>query len=169
MSSVMSENSEAWYLYNKLEQESPSEEVKLRINNVDAMNRDSNYFELLHKFMFSANGNEYAILKFKLISDKKNKPVTGAYTLIKENGKWKRTSTPQTFRMTMMHVFFRTDRMQELFNGEKTGEKLMDSLIDKVYQNGTLNLERLATEFEKWTKNNEMDNLAFFTEKPNWN
>lgn len=167
MSSIMSENNETWYYYNNLEKKEISPKIKNRFNRVNSLDKDKNYFELLHKFQFESNGKQYAFIKFRLILENK-KPSNGAYSMVKINGKWKKTSSSDTFKMTMMNVFFRSDRLQEVFKGKKGINPLMDSLIDIVYNNGVLDMEKLLNEFEKWNKNNEVNKLEYFTENPNW-
>lgn len=169
MSSIMSEDSEAWHNYNNVKAGRISNEMRERFKKVSTMNKEKNYFELLHKFSFELEGQNYCIIKFNLVTDEKENPIRGAYSMIKKNNKWKKTSSPQTFKMTMLNVFFKTERLAELFRGEKTSNELTNQLIDLVYENGILKMDNLLNEFESWNKNNNVQYLEYFTQKPNWN
>ena len=167
MSSVMSENSEAWHNYNKLKKGDISDGKKERFKNVKFLNKDTNYFELLHKLEFNLYGNKYAIIKFNLVLDENKKSVKGAFTLVNIDGSWKKTSL--SFRLTMLNVIFKTSKLQEVFKGVPVGNILMDELINEIYTDEILNMKKLLKEFESWSINNETEKLEYFTENPNWN
>ncbi len=166
MSSIMSENSEAWYYYNNLERNKISSKIKERFNNVSALDKDKNYMELLHKFEFEVSGTQYAIIKFKLVVEEREEPSYGAYALTKVENKWKKTASPLTFKLVMLNAFFKTDKLNQIIKGNKTNDKLVNNVIEKVYENGILNVEKLLEEFESWLKNNNTQYISHFTLNP---
>lgn len=169
MSSIMSEDSEEWHYYNKVIKGKISDDMRDRFSEVSTLDKEKNYFELLHKFSFELEGQNYCIIKFNLVLEEKENPIRGAYCMVKQNDKWKKISSPQTFKMTMLNIFFKTERLRELFLGEKTSNQLTDQVIDRIYENGILNMDNLLDEFESWNKNNNVNYLEYFTQKPNWN
>lgn len=168
MSSIMSENSEAWYYYNNLEENEIPFNIKKRFTNVVNLNKDKNYMELLHKFEFEMAGVSYAIIKFKLIVEEREKASYGAYSLIKIGDKWKKTASPSIFKLTMFNALIKTDKLDLIFKGVKTEDDLVNNVIENVYDNRILNIEKLLTLFQSWLSTNNTVYINNFIQNPNW-
>jgi len=165
MSSVMSENSEAWHNYNNSKAIEPLTEGKPRFKKVKKLNKDKNYFELLHKLEFTSEGIQYAIIKFNLVLEENNKPFQGAYLLVKNNERWYRTSKSQFFSLTLLNMFFKTNRLEEIFFDIKNENLLLDDLRKKITNNDVIDLQKLIDEFNSWYKNKDTEKIEFFTNK----
>jgi hypothetical protein len=62
-------------------------------------------------------------------------------------------------------MFIKPQIFKDLLAGKPKNDKLFDTLLTKVYQIDTLNLEKLYTEFTTWETDKEKTD--YFTE-PAW-
>jgi hypothetical protein len=72
MASILSANTQEWVNFNEIIPSVISREKNNQINKAD---RKKNYFELLQKIEFDANGTTYVLIKFKLTVENSPKPM----------------------------------------------------------------------------------------------
>ena len=119
----------------------------------------------MHKLEFTSEGIQYAIIKFNLVLEENNKPFQGAYLLVKNNGRWYKTSKSQFFSLTLLNMFFKTNRLEEIFFDIKNENLLLDDLRKKITNNDVIDLQKLIDEFNSWYKNKDTEKIEFFTNK----
>ena len=169
MSSIMSETSQEWVNYNTWGGSVNAEKTKEEIFSFrKTMNPDSNYFELVSKLSFQANGLDMALVKFYLHSDQLPMAFSGVKVMQAFEGRWYATSTPFTTDLAIMFMRFQSPKLIKVLKGEKTGDTMIDELIKKVKRNGSIDLNLLIIEFQQWYQLDDKEKLNYFIDPKAW-
>jgi len=169
MSSIMSASTQQWVNYNTLGGYKEAEKMKPEDLAARAsMNRENNYFELISKLSFKANGSDMAIVKFFLHLEALPVPYAGVTVMQKAANRWYKTSTTFTSPLALFMMRFDEQKLALVLKNERTGEKPLDDLLSKVENGNTVDLDKLVQEFNRWYSENDRANLDFFIDKRAW-
>ncbi|MBX9851386.1 MAG: hypothetical protein K2X86_06460 [Cytophagaceae bacterium] len=169
MMSVLSSTSYSWDKLNELK---PSgSKSKQHYDAVAKMNRDKNYFELIHKFEFMHNGNPTVLMKFYLIKEKVTAPIVGVTAMTRLGNKWYVIAIPPGWdEKALLIMRFKSDKLLKILNGTKDGEPLMVELIEQSRSStGGLDFDKLVKIYSSWygeVKNQKM--IDYFTDTNSW-
>lgn len=164
MISIMSANSRDWFNYNNLEFEELSDKDLAKLKSRDETN---DFFELKAKLNFKVNGAEMAFVKFYLHTKSLEKPISGCYLLEKINNRWFKSSKSWATGFSIMFMRLNESKLEELIE-RKTSAPLISALAERVYENQTLNLDKLLYEVINWYKTNDTENKTYFIDKNAW-
>ncbi|RUA34501.1 MAG: hypothetical protein DSY77_05050 [Bacteroidetes bacterium] len=169
MSSIMSATNQPWVEYNVLGgAESGEQKSNRHFDFISTMNRDSNYFELRSKLMFSEGSREFAIIKFYLHTEDISEDQSGAFVMQKVGDRWYRTATSFTTNIAVMVMRFKAPLLQQILGGQLTGDSQVDTMIQQVGNNGVVDINQLYALFAAWYENNDTANLDYFIDENAW-
>ena len=132
------------------------------------MDKEKTYFELLCKLQFQYQQTDMAVVKFYLHINEKD-TLCGAYVMQNINNRWYRTATPFTNDIAMLFVRLRTDRLEQIFTGNSSDDKIIGELITKVSdQNSSISIYKLVEEFKSWYTNSDQDKISYFKDPKSW-
>lgn len=169
MSSLLSANNQEWYNSNML----PSSGLQVDkaaeyFDRVKTMDRDQVYYELVCKFEFDYQGEQMAVVKFYMHISK-DQSFPGAFVLQKRDGRWYRTSTPFTTDLALLFSGIKGERLKQVFEGKKTGDKLVDALVLRVRNaGGSISLEKFIQEYKAWQSNSQSATFNHFKDPMSW-
>lgn len=169
MSSLLSADNQEWYNANMLSTSGLQEKQEsLVFERTKKMDREQVFYELNCKFQFSYQQQLMAIIKFYMhVSDIKT--FAGAFVLQKVGNRWFKTVTPFTNDLSVIMIRFKTDKLQQIFYGKETGDKLTDELIRLIKgSDGSISIDKFSKEVKAWYKTNETEKLNYFKDPLSW-
>lgn len=169
MSSILSATNQKWVDYNTLGDSLESEKLDVKVFDFrKSMDADKNYFELISKLTFKANGTDMALIKFYLHSEQLPVAFSGVQVMQKRNGRWYDTSTSFTSSMALMLMRFDSNQLYKVLIGEMTGIPLMDNLIKEIKTESGVDINLLVKKFDSWYVNKDEEKLDYFIDKNAW-
>jgi hypothetical protein len=169
MCSLISARSQVWVNYNTLGGEVKAEKrTPAYFEKYNQMDKESNFYELKAKYEFTANGSDYAIVKFYIHFQGMPKPLSACYQLQKLGKRWYYTSADFTADLVVLIMRFDENLLNKVMVGKITGDKPTDDLIKKVHDQNGLNLNKLNKEFKQWYESNDTKKLSYFVDKNAW-
>ncbi len=170
VSSLISASSQGWIDYNTFGGNSKSEKKDQKyFDFIKSMDIDKNYYELKSKLMFELNGQEYAIIKFYFHTELLPESKSGAYVMVKDNGRWKYTTTNFTSDLALMVMRFNGEKLQELLRGQNSGNEIVDRVISQITTDtGFIEFTSLYKEFANWYEQDNTEYLNYFIDKNAW-
>lgn len=160
MSSILCANSQSWVNFNELTPSQISDDKIALINKAD---RSKNYFDLLHKIEFKANGVLYAVVKYRLTFEGGEKPLYMSETMIKHENRWQRVNESGLTNLIFMLGLTKTQYLNQLWDG-KSDKPELETIISQSLENGKLNLNQYIVNSQQFVAENGMDKFAFMFE-----
>lgn len=164
--------------WNKSNYFNPNDYQSKKQSNYDAIKKlknDKNWIKLLHKFSFKLNGNEICLIMFIAELDGIDFKFPTTITCIKINNNWYINNLTNQYKLNELLMTFKSFRMLQLIDGQKTINPIMNELINKTRTfDSFLDIEKLYTITNSWEylggeqkyftniKNNDCDNNNFF-------
>jgi hypothetical protein len=168
LESMESETNQAWVDHNNLPGESdtvPADAFAYR----KKLDKNTNYYELIHKLSFSYNGIPTAIIKYYFVEDGK-RTILASMTVQKKNGCWYRTCIAGLDHLEAIVCRVKsknlamlletnipddaTDFMKKIKNDDMGEQRVFDS-------------EKLFGVIEQMSKSKKMDALLLLIDKSN--
>jgi len=112
------------------------------------MDKEKNYFELHHKLSFKVGKISTSIIKFFLILENEV-PVSGAYVMQKIDGRWQRTSHVSLSTLSIIVMRMKTEVLEGIILRNSNDSNIV-AISNRVSTNGSLDLEKLESEFTSW-------------------
>lgn len=135
MRSILSASTLEWYNFNR---EKKVEKTSQDFDYIKSVNENQYYFKLLSKINFSANGLEYAAVKFHLY-DQQN--IYGfAEAMKKINGKWVSTSDAQATMLLFFIGMIDNSYINAIMNNQPTDNVELNKIINSSIKNGKVDL-----------------------------
>jgi hypothetical protein len=121
--------------------------------NKNELNKQENYFRLLHKLSFEFNGYPTAIIKSRLYID--NKPTVLTYGVYQQhNGRWYKYPTGELQEMKMMVMQLKSDVLLQLLRGETGSNKLINEVIQETRtENNSIDFIKTYNLLLQWSEN----------------
>ncbi len=171
MHSIISADTQAWVDYNVMGGKEFSEKKKAsHFESVKSMDKNRNYFELLHKQTFMMDGLLTAIIKFKVFTQDKNNQSIGVTLMQKKNHRWYRISSKKNdILFLLLHLRFESKKLKDLLLG-KSEDVITYALYNKINNNGTIDFNLLQEEFKNWYNptNPNKKMLNYFIDDTSW-
>ena len=125
------------------------------------------YFELEAKFSFSYQGRYTTFIKYVIVDQLNNLRFKAMKALVNIGGRYKESDLPIDGNLGLTFLYLKNDVLKNLFLGNRTP---YPDLYDKVYENGSLNLIKLTSEFTLWYADEEKhkNEIEKYTTSPNW-
>jgi hypothetical protein len=166
--SILSARNQTWVDYNTLG--GPEKSSKLspaHFDRVSSMNKDLNYFELMHKMTFNLGNISTAVIKFYFYQENE-KPLSGCYVMQFVDGRWQKTSHPSLSVLSIAFMRFKTEVIRDVITGRTTEDAIL-KLRGRVTNNGSLDLTKLEKEFSSWySPTKDTNKLKLFTDPKAW-
>jgi hypothetical protein len=137
--SEMSVTSQEWSSFNYGK---PREAEPQRYASIKKMDIDKNFSKLLLKIQYEVNGEEFAIIKFDIYSDKKNAPTVFVLAMKKVQNRWIIYDEAAITDLMFFMMFLKTETLEAIFNQQKTGNSKMDEIIESSKINNTFSLNQ---------------------------
>lgn len=167
--SIVSANTQEWIDFNTWGGAAESVKVPEDIlKGISTSDIEKNYVLISSSIDFNANDEQYIILRIKIISEELSKPILGTYLLKKDKDRWYKTSNAWATDLTILFLAFQEEKLYSILNGKKTGEPLMDSLIEKVYQDNVLDMNTLFSIFDSWYTKPNVKMKEYFLDNKAW-
>lgn len=127
--------------------------------NKNELNKQENYFRLLHKLSFEFYGYPTAIIKSRLYID--NRPTVLTYGVYKQhNGRWYKYPTGELQEMKMMVMQLKSDVLLQLLRGEKGSNKLINEVIQETRtENNSIDFVKTYNLLLKWSENSRASDV----------
>jgi hypothetical protein len=147
--SILCASSQEWVNYNTLGGEANSSKKKqTHFDAIKSMDKEKNYFELVHKLTFKMEGVNTAVIKFFLIQEGQD-PVSGATTMQEIDGRWYTTSNPTLSTMSIIVMRLKSEVLRGIVLGNSS-DPATNELRERVITNSALDLVKLEEEFASW-------------------
>lgn len=151
MRSILSASSLDWKNYNSEKQLTKSSQDFERIENA----ADSNYYFILEsKLEFSGNGNQYAIVKYRLYEE--GKLFGFAEGMIRKEGRWHTTSKAELNQIVFFMGMIDLDYIEAIFRQNETDNLQFNQVRNDYLNSGTINLTGLLSSLEQSLSENEL-------------
>ena len=139
MASILCANTQEWVNFNELE---PVQISSDKIEQIDKADKTKNYFNLLQKVEFKANGLDYALIKFRLVVQDLEKPLYMTESMVRKNKRWLRITesglTPLLFMMGMTKTYY----LNSLLNQKETDILFFNDFIKNSSFDNILELNK---------------------------
>jgi hypothetical protein len=168
LQSILSARTQEWVDYNTLGGAANSSKLsETHFQTVSSMNKEANYFELVHKITFNVGAIPTTIIKFYFHQENK-KPLSACYVMQLVNGRWQKTSHPSLSAFSIAFMRFKTDVIRGVILGDSKDEEVV-KLRQRVTTNGALDLQKLEIEFLSWySPAKDANKLKLFTDSQAW-
>ncbi|HEY8399713.1 MAG TPA: hypothetical protein VIK89_00550 [Cytophagaceae bacterium] len=164
LSSIISTNSLEWDNQNRLPNKQIIEPKEYKV--LSLKEKETTYFELLHKFTFISNGIEIAYIKYRIVEN--NNPVLLALAVLKKVGdRWYIDGVDSGFeKISNILWVFKSDKLNSILKGEKKNE---DSFLNEVIDNcndgaSICNMDKLFELYNSWKISNNQVMISYFTD-----
>jgi hypothetical protein len=117
------------------------------------INKQENYFSLLHKLLFDFNGYPTAIIKSRLYYE--NKPMVLSYGVYQQrSGRWYKFPTSDLQEMKIMVMELKSEVLLELLSGETSSNRLINEVIQKTRsENNSMDFVKTYNLLLEWFEN----------------
>lgn len=155
MRSILSASTLEWYNFNR---ERKVEKTSQDFNYIKSVNENQYYFKLLSKINFSANGVEYAAVKFYLY-DQQN--IYGfAEAMKKINEKWVSTSDTQATMLLFFIGMIDNSHINAVINNLPTDNVELNKITNSSIKNGKIDLNYIIDKLNnELSTNNELKKI----------
>jgi len=165
--SVLSATNQEWVNYNTLGgEENASQKNKIHFDRIKKMNKENNYFELVHKLTFQFDNVPTVIIKF-FIYQEDMEPISGAMLIQKKGNRWYKSSNMSLSNMSIMVMRFKTDVLQGLILGNSTDKEIQALHQDISTING-IDLSSLEKEFFNLYLPENINKKELFIDPKTW-
>lgn len=161
MSSILCANTQEWVNFNEIEPSKLSKEKASQINNA---NRLKNYFDLLQKIEFDANGTTYALIKFRLTIENSPKPMNLTETMALKNNHWMRVTESSLTSLIFMTGMTEINYLNHLFDGKETGNVTFDKFLEESKKNNQVDLNKYIKATESFATKEGIIKMQFMLE-----
>jgi hypothetical protein len=164
MASILCANTQEWVNFNDLEPTVLSKEKELAINKAK---RSENYFHLLSKLEFEANGLKYALIKFRLTIENNSKPLYMTETMVKIDNRWKRITESPLTNLIFMLGMTRQEYLMAFFKNTLTENKSFDDLKKQSLIDNQPNINKFIKITQEYAIKSGLDKMQFMLEPSN--
>jgi len=163
--SIESATTQEWVDYNHLPGKSHSVSVKA-FKYRKKLDKDSNYFELIHKLTFSYNGIPTAIIKYRFVDDGKQ-TVLASMVVQKKNGRWFRTSIAGIDHLKEVVKRVKSNKLAHLLDPDSFEDEGQIKELKKRFktERGVLDSEKLYGEMNKLRSEKKWDEYFMLNDK----
>jgi hypothetical protein len=164
--SVLSATNQEWVNYNTLGGKEKAEQKEVsHFEQIKKMNKDKNYFELIHKLTFKIDNTPTAIVKF-FLHQENTQPISAAMVMQEVNGKWYKTSNINLSTLAIMVMRLKSDVLEGAILGNSSSSNIQN-LHDKINSEVGINLTIFENEFLSWYEPNN-NNKELFIDPKAW-
>jgi hypothetical protein len=164
--SVLSATSQEWENYNTLGGKEKAEQIEeSHFEKIKKMDKDKNYFELIHKLTFKIDNISTVIVKF-FLHQENTQPISGAMVMQKVNGKWYKTSNINLSTLAIMVMRLKSDVLVGAILGSSTDSSIQ-KLHNKINSETGISLTIFENEFLSWYEPNN-NNKELFIDSKTW-
>lgn len=157
-----------WLKSNYLEEDSFSPNPEKHFNTINKLTKEKNKIIFLHKFTYKLEGFEMCYINFIADLDGIDFQFPTLLSCIKKDNKWYIYNLANQQKIIDILWTFRSCRILQLINGQKTNSELMNSVIQKTRNNNNfLDISKLYDQTLTW--NYDDSNQQFFTMTDNNN
>lgn len=151
MRSILSASSLEWKNFNTQKQITTSSQDFESIRNA----LDSNYYFVLEsKIDFTASGNQYAVVKFRLFENGK---IYGfAEGMVKKNNRWYTTEDAEINQLLFFMGMVDLDYIEAIFRQNETNNVQFDQIREQYLELGSINLTGLLSTLEQSLSENKL-------------
>jgi hypothetical protein len=140
-----------WNKSNYLDPKDYQQKNQKNYDAIKKLNKDKNFIKILHKFSFIHEGNEMCYIMFIAELEGIDFKFPTCLTCIKKENKWYISSFTNQYKIEEIMLTFKSFRLLQLINGEKTNNAKMDDLIKKTRtKESFLDIDKLYTETNTW-------------------
>jgi hypothetical protein len=174
VNSILSESSLEWInINNATKADVLSAEELSDLNKKKALNKNTNFVQLVQQINFTFNSESYKYIKYCLHNDKSAKLPFGFYLIVNRNNLWKRVNQFDDSNQTLINysfTFFRFNftKLNDIFSKNNKASPLMTDIINKTHSSQGFSLSRLEQELNEWNYNSSSEKHQYFIEKLNW-
>lgn len=155
MRSVLSASDLNWYNFNR---EEKVEKTLQDFNAIKNNNSETYYFTLISKVNFTANGMEYAVIKFHLYE--KEKIYGFAEAMKKIDNKWVTTEDYQITQLLFFMGMFDVKYIDVIMDNKQTDNKELNEIINKNTKNNNADLNAIIFFLQnELIKNNKLTSI----------
>lgn len=149
LESILSATDQEWVNYNTLGgAEKASEKKQSHFDKVKSMNKDKNYFELIHKLKLNIGGVPTVIIKF-FTHFEDTEVLSGAAVMQLNDGRWQKTSHPSLSTLSIIVMRMKTEVLKGIVLQNSDVPNII-AISNRVSNDGILDLLLLEKEFASW-------------------
>lgn len=157
-----------WLKSNYLEEDSFNPNEEKHFNNIKKLKNEKNKVIFLHKFSYKMEGFEMCYINFIADLEGTDLKFPTLLSCIKKNDKWYIYNLANQQKIIDVLWTFRSCRILQLINGQKTNNNLMNNIIEKTLTSSNfLDINKLFDETLTWSFDDA--NQRFFTMTDNNN
>lgn len=157
-----------WLKNNYLEEKSFSPNEEKHFSTLKKLNKEKSKVVFLHKLSYKLEGFEMCYINFIADLDGIDFKFPTLLSCIKKDNKWYIYNLANQQKITDILWTFRSCRILQLINGQKTNNPLMNNLIQKTLStNNFLDINKLYDQTQTWSFDDV--NQRFFTMTDNNN
>ncbi|MCA6420690.1 MAG: hypothetical protein IM603_16485 [Cytophagales bacterium] len=166
--SILSAKNQNWVDYNTLGgTENSSKLDEAHFQKIILMDKEKNYFELVHKLTFNVGSVPTALVKFYFYQENQT-PVSGCHVMQNINGRWQKTSHPSLSLLAIAFMRFKTEVIKGVILGGSKDQEVI-KLRQRITTNGSFDLAKLEKEFSSWySPAKDEKKLKLFTDPKAW-
>lgn len=161
MGSILCANTQGWVNFNEIE---PSKLSKVKESQINKANRLKNYFDLLQKIEFNANGTTYVLIKFQLTAESSPKPLNLTETMAFKNNRWMRVTESSLTSLIFMTGMTQMNYLNYLFDGKVTGNTTFDKFLEESKKDNQVDMNKYIKATETFAIKEGIAKMQFMLE-----
>ena len=168
LESIISATNQEWVNYNTLGgAEKASEKKQTHFDKIKTMNRDKNYFELVHKLTFDVGGISSAIIKF-FTHFEGTEVLSGVVVMQFVDGRWQKTSHPSLSTLSIIVMRMKSNVLEGIVL-QNSDDPNIRAITERVSTEASLDLSLLEDEFGSWyTPEKDETKIELYKDPRTW-
>lgn len=168
LESIISAVDQEWVNYNTLGgAEKASKKEQSHFDLIRTMDRENNYFELVHKLTFDVGGIPSVIIKF-FTHLEGTEVLSGVAVMQYVDGRWHKTSHPSLSTLSIIVMRMKSEVLVGIVL-QNSNNPSIRALTERVSTEAGLDLQLLEDEFGSWyTPEIDESKIALFKDPKTW-
>lgn len=167
LQSILSATNQEWVNYNTLGGIDKADiKDESHFTAIKKMDKEKNYFELIHKITFDIDNIQTSIIKF-FLHEGVTEPISGVVVMQKVNDRWFTTSNINLSTLSIMVMRLKTEVLRGVILGNSENLDIKN-LHKKVNTDGGINLTVFENEFLSWYDSTNDANKKLFLDSKTW-
>lgn len=168
LQSILSTTSQTWFDFNTYGGSSNSEKKKESyFAKIKSMNKETNYFELVHKLEFSIDGVKYCAVKYFITMEGAKEPIAAMTMMVLDQGRWYKTKDYIFSLGALSFLKIKSDKLSDLlYNSSK--DAVLTDVKAKVVEGNAINFSKLSMEMNNWYNNKNEKYIQYFIDEKVW-
>ncbi len=131
--SIMSTTNQNWVNYNQYGGDARKKRPEF-FEHIKSMNKDANFSLLEAKLSFIFGGKKYALIKYKLNSEKyPDRQIGGCYMLVYDNNRWYKTDELKDYwNLLFIMLEFKAEALKNILTNNNSRSSYEKSFRDKI-------------------------------------